>query len=152
MRVTVIGCSGSVPGPASPASCYLVEADDDGGRTWRVVLDLGNGALGPLQRHLDPTTLDAVLLSHLHHDHAELGSLRLLGDVPVLTRDGSRPHRLSVSAYDDSMRLVGTRDVHLTGAPVRLEEFAGRVVVPVAVHAETNGTFVNGERITSYSE
>lgn len=28
---------------------------------------------------------DAVLLSHLHHDHAELGSLRLLGKVPVLT-------------------------------------------------------------------
>ncbi|WP_421741890.1 MBL fold metallo-hydrolase [Cellulomonas sp.] len=28
---------------------------------------------------------DAVLLSHLHHDHAELGSLRLVGDVPVLT-------------------------------------------------------------------
>ncbi|HEY0187138.1 MAG TPA: MBL fold metallo-hydrolase [Cellulomonas sp.] len=26
----------------------------------------------------------AVLLSHLHHDHAELGSLALLGDVPVL--------------------------------------------------------------------
>ncbi|RMI04804.1 MBL fold metallo-hydrolase [Cellulomonas triticagri] len=28
---------------------------------------------------------DAVLLSHLHHDHAELGSLRLLGDAPVLS-------------------------------------------------------------------
>ena len=28
---------------------------------------------------------DAVLLSHLHHDHAEVRSLRLLGDVPVLT-------------------------------------------------------------------
>ena len=29
---------------------------------------------------------DAVLLSHLHHDHAELGSLRKLpGDVPVIT-------------------------------------------------------------------
>lgn len=28
---------------------------------------------------------DGVLLSHLHHDHAELGSLRLLGGVPVLT-------------------------------------------------------------------
>ncbi|MDZ5662175.1 MBL fold metallo-hydrolase [Nocardioides sp. S-58] len=27
----------------------------------------------------------AVLLSHLHHDHAEVSSLRLLGDVPVLT-------------------------------------------------------------------
>jgi ribonuclease BN (tRNA processing enzyme) len=33
------------------------------------VLDLGNGALGPLQQHADPTHLDAVLLSHLHADH-----------------------------------------------------------------------------------
>ena len=28
---------------------------------------------------------DAALLSHLHHDHAEVASLRMLGDVPVLT-------------------------------------------------------------------
>ncbi len=28
---------------------------------------------------------DAVLLSHLHHDHAEVASLRMLGDAPVLT-------------------------------------------------------------------
>jgi L-ascorbate metabolism protein UlaG (beta-lactamase superfamily) len=28
---------------------------------------------------------DAVLLSHLHHDHAELRSLRLLDSVPILT-------------------------------------------------------------------
>ncbi|WP_460447503.1 MBL fold metallo-hydrolase [Angustibacter aerolatus] len=69
MRVTVVGCSGSVPGPGGPASCYLVEADDDAGRTWRVVLDLGNGSLGALQRHVDPVTLDGVLLSHLHADH-----------------------------------------------------------------------------------
>lgn len=27
---------------------------------------------------------DAVLVSHLHHDHAELGSLRMLADVPLL--------------------------------------------------------------------
>lgn len=31
----------------------------------------------------------AVLLSHLHHDHAEVGSLRLLGDVPVLTAEAN---------------------------------------------------------------
>ena len=30
VRLTVVGCSGSFPGPESPASCYLVEADDDG--------------------------------------------------------------------------------------------------------------------------
>ena len=28
---------------------------------------------------------DAVLLSHLHHDHAEVGSLRMLDGAPVLT-------------------------------------------------------------------
>lgn len=69
MRVTVIGCSGSFAGPASAASSYLVSADDPAGRTWNVVLDLGSGALGPLQRHVDPHALDAVLLSHLHPDH-----------------------------------------------------------------------------------
>ncbi|SFA79379.1 aminopeptidase N [Nocardioides alpinus] len=52
------------------------------------------------------------------------------GDVPVLTREGSRPHRLTVSAYDDAMRLVASRDVQLGAEPVRLDEFAGRVVVP----------------------
>jgi len=32
---------------------------------------------------------DAVLLSHLHHDHAELSSMRLLAPVPVLTAPSS---------------------------------------------------------------
>jgi ribonuclease BN (tRNA processing enzyme) len=64
MKLTVVGCSGSFPGPASPASCYLVEA---GGR--RVLLDLGNGALGALATYVDIYSIDAVLLSHLHPDH-----------------------------------------------------------------------------------
>ncbi len=69
MRLTVVGCSGSFPGPESAASCYLVTADDADGRTWRVLLDLGSGALGPLQRHTSLYDVDAVLLSHLHPDH-----------------------------------------------------------------------------------
>jgi ribonuclease BN (tRNA processing enzyme) len=72
MRLTVVGCSGSFPGPESAASCYLVEAQeaqDAGGRTWRILLDLGSGALGPLQRYTTPYDVDAVLLSHLHPDH-----------------------------------------------------------------------------------
>lgn len=68
LRLTVIGCSGSVPGPDSPASCYLLQAEHEG-RVWNLALDLGNGALGALQRHTDPLALDAVVLSHLHPDH-----------------------------------------------------------------------------------
>ena len=95
MRLTVVGCSGSVPGPQSPASCYLLEApgvDADGReRTWRIALDLGSGALGALQRYVDPMTLDAVLLSHLHADHC----LDLCGLYVMLKHSplGPRPRR-----------------------------------------------------------
>ena len=64
MLLTVLGCSGSVPGPASPASGYLVRTGHAS-----LVLDLGNGSFGALQRHLDPFDLDALILSHLHPDH-----------------------------------------------------------------------------------
>lgn len=68
MRLTVIGCSGSFAGPDSAASSYLVQAQAQG-RTWNLLLDLGSGALGALQRHLALDDLDAVVLSHLHPDH-----------------------------------------------------------------------------------
>jgi ribonuclease BN (tRNA processing enzyme) len=64
VRLTVVGCSGSGPGPTSPASSYLVEHDG-----FRVLLDLGNGAFGTLQALADPATVDALYLSHLHADH-----------------------------------------------------------------------------------
>jgi len=64
MDLTIVGCSGSFPGPGSPASCYLLTAGD-----FRLVVDLGNGAFGALQRFADPASIDAVLISHLHSDH-----------------------------------------------------------------------------------
>jgi ribonuclease BN (tRNA processing enzyme) len=64
MKLTVIGCSGSFPGPDSPASSYLVEHEG-----YRLLLDLGSGALGALQRHVDLLDINAIVLSHLHSDH-----------------------------------------------------------------------------------
>jgi ribonuclease BN (tRNA processing enzyme) len=64
VNLTVVGCSGSAPGPKSAASSYLVEHDG-----FRLLLDLGNGAFGSLQALVDPATIDAVFLSHLHADH-----------------------------------------------------------------------------------
>jgi ribonuclease BN (tRNA processing enzyme) len=66
--VTIVGCSGSFAGPDSPASSYLVRTEHEG-RSWSLVLDLGNGALGSLQRHVRPYDVDAFFLSHLHADH-----------------------------------------------------------------------------------
>jgi ribonuclease BN (tRNA processing enzyme) len=64
VKLTIVGCSGSFPGPDSPSSCYLLEAEG-----FRLVLDLGNGALGALQRYADLADIDAICLSHLHADH-----------------------------------------------------------------------------------
>ncbi|MBV9639734.1 MAG: MBL fold metallo-hydrolase [Mycobacteriaceae bacterium] len=64
MRTTVLGCSGSVTGPDSPASGYLLTAPG----APPLVVDFGNGVLGSLQRQADPSSVH-VLLSHLHADH-----------------------------------------------------------------------------------
>lgn len=64
MRLTVLGCAGSFPGPDSACSSYLLEAEG-----FRFLLDFGTGSLSGLQRYASLTEVDAVLLSHLHADH-----------------------------------------------------------------------------------
>jgi ribonuclease BN (tRNA processing enzyme) len=64
VQLTVLGCAGTFPGPDSPCSGYLVEHEG-----FRLVVDLGAGALGNLQRHIDVRDVDAVYISHLHADH-----------------------------------------------------------------------------------
>ena len=87
MRVTVVGCAGSFPGPDSPASCYLLEAEG-----FRLVIDLGNGALGVLQRYAGLFDIDAICVSHLHADHcADLGTYWVVRQYRRTGR--SRPSR-----------------------------------------------------------
>jgi ribonuclease BN (tRNA processing enzyme) len=64
VQVTIVGWAGSFPGPQSPASCYLIDTGD-----FRMVLDLGNGAVGALQLYSELADVDAICLSHLHADH-----------------------------------------------------------------------------------
>ena len=64
MRLTVLGCSGSVVGPDSPASGYLLTAEG----TAPLVMDFGGGVLGALQRYADPNEVH-IALTHLHADH-----------------------------------------------------------------------------------
>lgn len=64
MRLTILGSSGSAPGPYAPCSGYLVEDGE-----YKLLLDLGPGASMTLQRFADPGDIDAVILSHNHTDH-----------------------------------------------------------------------------------
>lgn len=60
----MLGCAGTFPGPDSPCSGYLVEAEG-----YRLLLDAGNGVLANLQRCSGLLDVDAVIVSHLHADH-----------------------------------------------------------------------------------
>jgi ribonuclease BN (tRNA processing enzyme) len=64
MRLTVLGKSPSWQDAGGACSGYLLEDGDVS-----VVIDIGNGVFGKLRRYRDYTTVDAVLISHLHADH-----------------------------------------------------------------------------------
>ncbi len=64
MELTVLG-SHSPYAPANGAcSGYLLNIDG-----FHIMLDCGNGSFSRLQKHIDFTELDMVIISHLHPDH-----------------------------------------------------------------------------------
>jgi ribonuclease BN (tRNA processing enzyme) len=64
MRLTVLGKSPSWQDADGACSGYLIEEQDTA-----VLLDCGNGVFSKLRRFRDYTTVDSVLISHLHADH-----------------------------------------------------------------------------------
>ena len=143
MNVTIVGCSGSFAGPRSPASSYLVQAEHEG-RTWSIVLDLGSGALGALQRHIEPYAVDAILVSHLHVDHCiDLCGLYVMmryvpegpgrPAMPVWGPPGTGVHLARAYGGRESEDLLGVFDFHdlRHREPVTLGPFT---VTPVRVN------------------
>jgi len=112
MRLTVLGCSGSYPGPGGACSGYLVEDGDLATRIW---LDAGSGTLANLQRHLpDLGRLDAIVLSHEHPDH--WSDLEGFHNVLRFVLERRRfpvyaPAGVSEHAYDDMAPWVEWHDV-----------------------------------------
>jgi ribonuclease BN (tRNA processing enzyme) len=114
MRLTVIGCSGSFPGPDSPASCYLLEAEG-----FRLVMDLGNGALGVLQRYAELYGIDAICLSHLHADHCvDLGAYWVARQYAAL---GPKPPIPVCGPPGTAERIAGFGGEDVTSVSARFE-------------------------------
>jgi ribonuclease BN (tRNA processing enzyme) len=114
--LTVLGCSGSFPGPSEPASGYLLDVNGA-----RFAIDLGNGTLAALQAYADPFSLDALLLSHLHPDHcADFSALTVLRryhpNPPLDPREArlpvygpsEAPSRLAAAYAPDAAELADT--------------------------------------------
>jgi ribonuclease BN (tRNA processing enzyme) len=72
MKVTVIGYWGGFPAANEATSGYLFEHDG-----FRMLVDCGSGVLAKLQNYVSVEKLDAVIVSHYHHDHvADIGPLQ----------------------------------------------------------------------------
>ena len=145
----MVGCSGSYPGPDSAASCYLLQAEHEG-RTYSLVVDMGNGALGALQRHLDLADVDAVALSHLHVDHCiDLTSYHVvrtycpggrLPRLPVYGPPGTSERIAAASGFADQLGVDEVFDFvdWVENQPVRMGPFTvtpTQVAHPVETYA-----------------
>lgn len=65
MKLTVLGSAAAWSDrPGRPSSAYLVEHGDEA-----IVLDLGQGSFGALSALRAPSSLRAVVISHMHADH-----------------------------------------------------------------------------------
>lgn len=144
MRLTILGCAGSVPGPNTNASGYLLEADG-----FVLGLELGNGTLSQLQSYRSPFDLDALVFSHLHPDHcADFGALTVLRRYHPHWPVG-RPARLPVYGPEDTeQRLV---NLYAPNEPERAETDLGDVYqfhpLPVAAPFEIGPFQVTAFRV-----
>ncbi|MDA8261237.1 MAG: MBL fold metallo-hydrolase [Actinomycetota bacterium] len=117
MRLSIFGHAGSYGAPGAQCSSYLVSA----ART-HLLLDIGNGSFSNLGRQIMPGDLDAVFISHRHHDHlADLISLyHYLTFVP-----GALRHPIPLYASSVTLESIRT----LVAADF------GRILLPHEVEA-----------------
>lgn len=113
LDLTVLGCSGSYPGPGMACSGYLVRGA--GTTLW---LDAGSGTMANLQRHVALGDVDAIVLTHEHPDHwGDVESYRVacawgLGrsGVPVYAPAGLDGHLSTDPAPTFDWRVIAEGD------------------------------------------
>ena len=89
MKLTVIGCWGGFPAPGGATASYILEKDG-----FVLLIDAGSGSLSHVQQFVPMDELDAVIISHYHHDHvADIGVLQYgwLVDMYVTGRKNVLP-------------------------------------------------------------
>jgi ribonuclease BN (tRNA processing enzyme) len=137
MQLTVLGSAASFAGSGQACSGYLVE---DEGTT--LLVDCGNGALANAASVADVTSLDAVLISHMHPDHfADLYSLQAalrfspegpVGSLPVYLPDGLWERLGALLSKHGRSQLADAFEPHLIADGSALR-FDGITVTPHAV-------------------
>ena len=128
MKLTLLCVYGPFPAPGKGCSSYLVEDGDT-----KILLDCGSGAVSRLRAvYPGPLTLDAIVISHMHADHAgEIDLVRYMlefglgrAPLPVFSPD---VERLSYPVFDP-IRVSNGSEVRIGSLSLRFS--AVRHAVP----------------------
>lgn len=106
MKLTVLGNYGPYPKAGCACSGFLLTSDNT-----NILIDCGSGVVSNLQKYIEIEELDAVIVSHLHSDHA--GDMLTLG------------YAVEIKMRKEQMK--GPLKVYLPGEPVdEFERIASR--------------------------
>ncbi|MBS4761425.1 MBL fold metallo-hydrolase [Carnobacteriaceae bacterium zg-ZUI252] len=100
MKLTILGCMGAYPSNNMATSSYLIESDG-----FKLLLDMGSSSFQNLAKIMEPTDIDALILSHYHHDHiADVGVLSYAFQLkPVL--EEKKQKQLTIYAHQQNERF-----------------------------------------------
>ncbi|MFN7251669.1 MAG: MBL fold metallo-hydrolase [Anaerobacillus sp.] len=98
MKLTIIGHWGAYPEAGEATSCYLLEHDG-----YKLLIDCGSGALSQLQHYCSLAELDAVIISHYHHDHiSDIGPLQYSRLIDFDLKKTDKPLNMYGHSFDQS--------------------------------------------------
>jgi len=147
MSVTVLGNWGAYPEAGEATAGLLLHLGGDtektaASRSRKILIDCGSGVLAQCAKFTPIGTLEAVFLSHFHHDHcADIGSLQYA--VRLAFQFQRRSEVLPIYAPNRSDRFEGLRyrtytEERALDPAEALERDGLRVTVAPTVHDEYN--------------
>lgn len=115
MKLIALGVWGGYPTRDAGTTSYLLQSESG----FNLLLDCGSRAVTELEHELQPTQLDAVILSHYHEDHiADLGALRQYRQLFPLGQEGWDGMILKIYGHTenqyefDKLTLAGVSEGH----------------------------------------
>lgn len=100
MKLTILGFWGAYPEKGEATAGYLLQTGEH-----NILIDCGSGVLAQLLKYITVEALDAVILSHYHHDHvADIGCLQYA--VMIGEQLGKRPAGEALPIYGHTKSSV----------------------------------------------